>query len=396
MMRHRSAVLATLLLVALGAPSSRAAILHVPGVFRDLQDAIDAAGAGDVIVISGGVHPPVVVDKPLAIVGKRNDRPLIRASIPGEEVSPGKQQHAITLAGPGGGVVMISGIDTGGLTDGTHYSTAGSGVFGTGFDELRIFHSTIRPSDWFVTTGIGSAAHAVSTDIPYVLVVDSTIEGGSGLEDGSVTNAIVRGAIGVRAPPSTVVVLDSHVRGGNGLDTILGLGGPCPASCDDLFGGQGGAAVVAETLYHAGSVLGGGDGAAVSCFDGVFVFPICSMPQGPVVIGASRVEALGGTLVGGGPLLEGDSWTLSWYASSPLALLAVSMVPRPPIPVSTHGPLFMDPSSMVVEVVPGNGVHAVTIPVGMTQLAWGLPIVFQVFDPATGMTRPAFGSFAPK
>jgi hypothetical protein len=112
---------------ALLTQSSFAGQLHVPGDHATLQGAIDAASAGDVIVVAGGVHPPITIDRPLTIVGEDGDRPTIRYHTGPEKPGPScGQQPAIRLAGSGAGVVVLASLDIEGHTDGFFYCEAGS------------------------------------------------------------------------------------------------------------------------------------------------------------------------------------------------------------------------------------------------------------------------------
>ena len=62
----------------LSSGSAYAGQIHVPADFASLQVAIDNAVVGDVIIVDGGTHGPLVIDKALTIVGVDSNPPFIR------------------------------------------------------------------------------------------------------------------------------------------------------------------------------------------------------------------------------------------------------------------------------------------------------------------------------
>ena len=105
---------------------------------------------GDVIIVDGGTHGPLVIDKALTIVGVDSNPPFIRNALPGA-VPPFSPVH---LAGPGSGVVTLSKMVIGGTVDGAFFSLPHQGISGGGFDELRITHSQVDAPFWSNFTGI--------------------------------------------------------------------------------------------------------------------------------------------------------------------------------------------------------------------------------------------------
>lgn len=90
-------------LVALlfGLPSR--AQIFVPADQPTLQAAIDAAPAGGTIIVTTPIQQePVIIDRPVNIVGD----PVVNV---GDVGHCGGARPAITLAGPGSGIVRVSG-----------------------------------------------------------------------------------------------------------------------------------------------------------------------------------------------------------------------------------------------------------------------------------------------
>jgi hypothetical protein len=373
----------------------------VPQDWADLQVAIDKAAPGDVIVITGGIHAPVVVKKSLTLVGSHASRPFVRVANPGEELSFPDQGPAILLAGSGSGVVTLANLDLGGTTDGSYFGVAGEAIAGGGFDELRVMHCTLTAPTWFFPTGVGFAPDAVEleADVEHLLLSDSVVVGGEGTYDFPPTQPfdIPVGGAGVDAPATTVTVVDSTVRGGGGLDMVFNIVFYCPSDCDDVDFGEGGPAVTALAVHHAGSLLAGGEGATVHCASPTGAMTlICTRASGPAVSGASSVVALPGTLFGSGDLVTGSYWTLTWSSPSPTVFLVFSPTPMAPLDLGPKGLLFMDPDVMLIEALPGGALQSASFFIPADATFYGVPLAIQVYDPATGLTRPVFGAFTPQ
>ncbi len=82
-MRNRIlAAMVFLSVVAVNLTPVRADTIHVPWQFANLQDAINFADPGDVILVDGGTHGPIVVDRPLTIVGGRYAQAVPAGAVP--------------------------------------------------------------------------------------------------------------------------------------------------------------------------------------------------------------------------------------------------------------------------------------------------------------------------
>lgn len=394
-----STFLFALVLTALLAPSPRADEISVPGDFATIQQAIDAASFFDVIVVTGGVHAPIVIDKPLFIVGAAADRPRIRPADPGEETLPFTQDPAVTLAGVGVGTATLTGLDLGGGADGSYFGTPGAGLAGGGFEEVRLIDCNVSAAEWFFPTGLGEAADAVVlSGVPALLISHSTIQGGTGTYDlpFPFPFPLPDGGRGLLASATTVTVLDSVVRGGSGLDMDFDFAEFCP-TCGQIGGGTGGIAIVADEVFHAGSVLQGGPGATLRCFTAPSTITlICTKTAGAAIVEASQVVDLPGLLLGSGPFVENSTVVLTWSSQSPSVLLAYSTFPIPPLSVGAKGWLFLHPGNLFLLPVPGGPLVSVSFPIPASTGAVGIPLGMQIFDPAVGLSRPLVTAFVPQ
>lgn len=375
------------------AVSLLAASLHaqvtVPGDFATLQAALDAAPPGAFIYVDGGEHVATVIAKPVTIVGTP-DVPLLRTPTSSESFDF-FQEPAIELAGPGSGVVTLVNVRTGGTTEGFFFSTAGAAIEGGGFDELRVLHSEILPPTWTTVTGFAVPPKGIDVDVDHLLIEDSLVRGGSGDDDGSALFTIPFGGSAVETTEA-VTVLDSEVRGGDALDTVF-PGFDCPGSCAVLDEGFGGAGISADVVRQANSIIAGGRGAEISCFTpGVGEVPVCTLPDGPSIVGASAVDVLPGVLLGSGVTPLGGQQTLTWFAESPSVFLIVGFTSIQPT-VFGKGVLYVDVGSAFVVPVPGGGLQSLTFTIPFDTALLGVVEVAQVFDPATGATRPVYSSF---
>ena len=270
-----------LVLLGLTAASIEAGQIHVPGDYVVLQDAIDAALPGDVILIDGGSHPPVVIDTPVYLVGYASNRPLLRPYLAGE-APPGGQQPPVHLSGPGLEGVTLSGIDIGGATDGGWFFDNVPAITGGGFDELRLLHCDVRAPGWDGATGTEPVARpALDVDVSYLLVEDSTVVGGVAVTDFFWADPDVPGGgAGIRCT-GDVAVFDSTVRGGPGLDVTFDDGLFAPDGCDGVTGGRGGPGIVTSgKLYRGRSTIQGGPGADIDLEIQGVTFDLCTLEPG--------------------------------------------------------------------------------------------------------------------
>ena len=376
----RAALLAASLLAS--APAALAGTIQVPADQPTLALAIQAAAAGDVIVVAGGSHPPITIDKPLTIIGAPQATIFNTVAV-GPAVPP-----AITLAGPGGGAVRLENVKTLGAANGLVFATAGSGIAGGGFDALEVHDSSIAPSTWFNLTGIGIGAPAIDVSVPLVTIARSFVEGGQTQTDACDYAGVPDGAVGVRAQSATVVVLDSIVRGGRGPDLCFSPG-LCPGNCPCPFlGGLGGTGVEALRVLRSNSTIEGGAGQLVQCGDQ----PTGTQPDGADVLTAEEID-LGHELMAPTPLVTGANFTLYWFTTGSPALLAFS-TPDAPQLVPGAGWLFATAATLFTTPVPG-GTGALNAQVPADPNLVGVPLAVQVYDPLTDLTNPFIGVIRP-
>lgn len=361
--------------------------LHVPGDFAKLQDAIDASAPGGTIVIHGGTHPSIVIDKPLTLVGE--SMPVIAATIGMMEI----KMPSIRLAGPGSGVVTLVGLRTyAPLLEGL-VGFGNPGILGGGFDQLRVLHADIEGAG--AVSGSGTellqGTHAISVTVPYIVVEDSVVEGGATVRAFG-GPGLTGGSTGIHAPFSTVTLLDSQVSGG--LVHDFGWAEffyPCPPSCEALVGSDGGTGIVAAQLYRSNSSVTGGAGGTIICLPS---FTTCAKPDGPP-LQVTLVTDLPNNLLASGPLDQGALFQLSWFSLGNPALLLASPVSIPPVAAGAHGLLFLDVGAATLFAVPGGGIVDASFSVPTASVLLGAGLTLQVYDPVLGLTRPVLAAFVP-
>ncbi|GEM_PF-3137941 len=380
--------LALLMLVPAEAVCSQ---LVVPDNYAKIQDAIDAAAAGDVILVKNSQgqasNIPVIIDKALTIVGE----PYLELEV----VECGNYPipfGAVWLAGPGSGTVTLIGLRT--EIPGYDCVWPAPFVAGGGFDALHIYDSDMRPANGG-QTGTGYAGHAIDVDVNRVVVVNSTITGGSVRDYDCGGMPGVSAGTAIRLPGGTVVALDSTLVGGSGISTCCTYCS-CPP---DLTGinGVGGVAVEAALLYSAGTSITGGSGAEYLAYLGGVSGqpPSCGyLADGAAMVVGSSVSLSGDFLGSSGPLVQGLSWTLSWDLSSPMNELFWS--PNLGAPTQTPwGLTFLDLSFLVDigPLPPGPG--RVTIQVPNDPFIAGVEVVVQVLGSSSGLSLPVLTAVVP-
>jgi len=357
------------------------------------QDAIDDAAPGDVILINGGVHPGVVIDKPIYLTGVHSNRPLFRAYL-AWELNESEQQPTVRLAGPGAGTVTLSGIDIGGVNS-ILISKNAPGIQGDGFDELHILHCTVQPPEWIKLNGFGNAVPGISVSLNYVLVEDSTITGGTPAIDLPCCGpgGIFDGGPGIISP-GAIGAFDSSITGGSGMDVWLDASDYVP-DCSLVVSGFGGTGVSTPgTLYQSNSSITGGDGALVRYFDNSVTPPFsltCNQQSGPDVT-VGNIVILANDINGSGPIVANNDWTLTWYAADGGSILLLSVEPIAPLQLN-QGLLFMNPNNMIVLFAPTPGLNSQTYSVGPSAELIGFPVVVQRYTAIEGLSRPVFGTF---
>jgi len=382
-----------LAVLSLLAPLARAGEVHVPGDFPDLQAGIDGAAPGDVVIVHGSNFGPVVIDKPLTIIG---DPPFLMfggcASDPACATCP-PPESAFRLEGPGAGKVTLVGFK---IVNPDCLWPA-PGISGGGFDELHLYSSVIAMSP--AQTGLGHGADGIAVDVPFVAMTDSQIQAAGSDGDHCAGFLFDDEAAGIRAPGASVLLVDSVVTGGSsGLGASLCCAAcSCPALPDPALGGAGGPGVVAGEVFLAGATVFGGSGATFFAYPagtpqqpaGVPV-ECGSQPDGPPFV-ASAVHELDGVFGGPATAAVGGSYTLAWDLPGPATILFFALGAAPPVAAGvTPGFLALDPASLTyVGGLSSGAPQTLTVHLPPAAELSGVEFALQAWDATIGVTRPA-------
>lgn len=359
-------------------------VLEVPGDFDSLQDALDAAPDGAVVMVHGGVWGSITITKPVSLLGA--PAPRLSGSTDGS-LAP------IVLQGAGSGEVTLSRVRAGAIVnDSLAPSRLAPAIQGGGFEELHVYDSDIIALERSFFSGLGYGNSAIDTDIPFVVVERSTVKGSrTDIDDACTGNpSSWIPPAGIDAP-GTVVVLDSFVAGG-AMGRFQYSGWPTPADCDPgncpPFPGAPG--VACSTLYHSGSLIVGGQGARWStCSPAEYC---CESPGGPPFVVAQE-NPLADDLSADGPPHLGRDYVLHLGTPGPMASLLMASGIDPPVTVPV-GVRFLEPGSTVlVGTVSTPGTARLHVPLDPSLL--GQTMAFQLLDPNTGLSRPAAGAVQP-
>lgn len=379
----RSSLISLAILSSLA--SSLAGQVIVPGDASTLAEAVQLAAPGDRIFVRTLVpQAPVIIDKPLTIVGE----PRLRIEIP-------CGQHAgLLLAGQGNGRVTVANAD---IVLAEECAFPDSGIAGGGFRELFLDDCTVD-TRWNAFGGLSYGSPAVTVDVSLVTLHQTTISSGAP-DTGTCMGPLPGdGHVGVLAPNADLVALHSSIFGGDG-GLLCCEWCSCPPSLDDWGGAGGAAAIVAHAFLVESEVLGG-QGSIADAYPG-FVFdgngvPCGVRPDGVGVDAISNTE-LEANLAGTGPMRIGERWSLSW--PSPGDIAWVFGATRHAAPWVLGGPgsggqgiVFLDPTSLFLQVVVpvqlGFGEYELNVPPIVDLI--GTSLVFQVYDDQLGLTSPVY------
>lgn len=114
------------------------------GNANEIQARIDQATAGSTVRVPRGYWGPIVIDKPIALIGD-DGATIFREEFFGGDPFPAP----ITLAGPGRGKVTLTNLRVEGRVDGHVFGSVAGGIVGGGFDILEVVGCHVEaPSYW--------------------------------------------------------------------------------------------------------------------------------------------------------------------------------------------------------------------------------------------------------
>lgn len=191
----------------------------------DFQGWIDRALPGSILRVPAGLWRPIVIDKPLTLIG--DDGAGFHEEMPysGDPFPP-----IITLAGRGTGKVTLVNLGIGGRVDGEVYSSVAGAIVGGGFETLELFQCYVEaPTYWRVHLTCAGGP-GISVGVGNILVVQSTVFASWGRDDFC---GHAPGAAGIDASGSSVEIYGSWVAGSAFLDPCYRNYSPDPNFCPD-------------------------------------------------------------------------------------------------------------------------------------------------------------------
>lgn len=254
--------------------------VNAPGPqYTSIQQAVDAAADGDVLLVTPGAYLPFRID------GKS----LTIAAVPGNAVAIAGTVEVLNLQA-NGSVVLLGLKITGALGALPAGAGAPALVLTNNQGHVRIADATLTggPAYSSLCSGYGfdGAAAVIIEGCPRVVLVRCAAQGGYGSCGGCLAVG-GNGGDGARTHRSTVSIHGGTFRGGEG-----GRGAS--------YGGHGGAGYRAldQKLFAAGATFVGGDGGDVHDDD-------CEMQSGSggdgMFVGVGPARLLGNTMTGGAP-----------------------------------------------------------------------------------------------
>lgn len=286
----------SLMLVASFTTSADAGVLTVApsgAAYTDIQAAVTAANAGDLVLVSTGTYGPVTIDgKDLTICADFGANVSIVGTTTVRNLSAAQQ-------------VVLSNLDGAGVTSSLLDETAGAGLVVTSnaglvrVEGCRFSGARGSDSGGFLQFCCDYGGHDDGWDgawmrdnLAGVAVSGSTLTGGEGLQTnpncGCGFGALGGDALRVRA--TLVSVYDSTLAGGRGGSNGT-TGGPGGAACRTVGG------TTTTGVFASGSSFTGGNGG--DGYDGIIWSEGGDGGPGLLVGAGTTVQLLDGQFVGG-------------------------------------------------------------------------------------------------
>jgi hypothetical protein len=328
--------------------------------------------------VPAGFWNPIVIDKPLTLIGDDG------AFFVGQSGFP----PVIQLAGQGTGKVTLVNIDVGGFVEGCHVDSIAGGIVGGGFETLELFECGIGSPEYHCVADSGSAGGpGIFVGIAHLLVVQSYVSASWGR---SAFCGNGPGAAGIDAPGSLVELYDSTVAGSSFIEPCK-LDFSLPPTCPDssMMAQTSGPGVRAGAFRGEGYVVTGGAPYSWRSFtqtgqnfwEGEWVD--CGSGPGGVEIAASRAFSYAHDLeLTGSPTL-GGTLTLSWTVPRRLSALYVQVgsdIPR--------GKWCLSSRAIVLALGSSTGTFQGRLPRRVGLL--GETLAFQVYGFNHYQSRPQF------
>lgn len=366
------------------------------GSFTSLQQAIDAAAPGDVIVVLGGCYRGIVVDKPLEIIGTGTIlRKTASCSTPfsgsGEpDACANTACPALEVGAPGASITLAGFTIDGRWDAGLDDSNAEATIRCAAGTDLRLYDCTVTGPVGIHPTGIAiTTAAAIEAPGAMVTLVRTSVTGGEHVTD-SGDSAYWLFLVAADGPPAIaahdVVMIDSTVIGGTQGNYVLA---PSDVSCPPSWSsgvnpafGSGGAGVIASRLIRAGGVLSGGAGAKITdACGGIPGFVYNQQPSGEEC-NCIKIVTLGDDLASSGPVHAGASWTVAASGAGGLLIVGTVMPNSVIQSGAANGLLFV---GAPVVVLPGASFTTMVRP----HLV-GLEVGVQWLSSTGTLSRPVF------
>lgn len=390
----RSLALAVLLAPS---PLASADVISVDATDPDnLQVAIDAASAGDVLRIAAGEYSPIHVDKALVLVAEDPaQRPFVRSYPSSAAPNPGPEEFvsAITLVGDGG-TLVLHGLQTGGTIDvpgfGAPPVVVPPAIVGAGFRELRLIESVIAAPQPLPSFGTNAGGPAIAGPVANLITIsDSEVSAADNLGFGDVFSVPDGAAFPAIEGALDVMVLDSTVRGGDKIPYDVSAAPTCESQWSmAAWAGSGAPALQAERLFRANAVLVGGD---------VPIWSTCGVPSGsgPSASVGEAIDLPDGLTIEGSPA-PGVTFNIILNVGDSTGFFAISDSATAPIDLGGLGWLVLDPAQPILFLFPlatGALFFGATLPADPAVV--GVQFVVQGFRADLGFTRPEFVGIAP-